>query len=84
MGNKPKKISGGRTLPVADNLRYRAPGTFENCTHQMSANDPTNLVVEHPMGHYRCACGGCWACKGKQLDCTCDIDWDAMYEANRG
>jgi hypothetical protein len=27
---------------------------------------------------------GCWACEGNQLDCTCDVDWDAMYESRHG
>jgi hypothetical protein len=28
-----------------------------------------------------CTCDGCWACEGRVVGCTCDIDWDAMAEA---
>lgn len=64
--------------------RYKSPGTFEECQHIRVSLSPVLMqVVEHPYGHYRCACEGCWACKGKELDCTCDVDWDAMYESNR-
>lgn len=62
---------------------YKSPGKWEECTHETPANAPSNLVVLHPAGHYRCACEGCWACKGKELDCTCDVNWDALYESNR-
>lgn len=63
--------------------KYKTPGTFEKCTHMtkfqtLELNEPL-----HPMGHYRCACSGCWACSGEELDCTCDIDWDELYESNR-
>lgn len=27
-----------------------------------------------------CTCTGCWACKGGEPGCTCDIDWDTMNE----
>lgn len=27
-----------------------------------------------------CTCDGCGACKGRQVGCTCDIDWDLMVE----
>ncbi len=30
-----------------------------------------------------CTCDGCWACKGREIGCTCDIDWDALREASR-
>jgi hypothetical protein len=23
-----------------------------------------------------CTCEGCWACKGHEMNCTCDIEWD--------
>lgn len=26
-----------------------------------------------------CTCKGCWACKGAEVGCTCDIDWDKLY-----
>jgi hypothetical protein len=28
-----------------------------------------------------CTCEGCWACTGNEVGCTCDIDWDALYES---
>lgn len=33
------------------------------------------------MSAYVCSCDGCWACAGRQVDCTCDVDWDAIAEA---
>lgn len=27
-----------------------------------------------------CSCEGCWACAGHMAGCTCDVDWDALYE----
>jgi len=33
---------------------------------------------------YRCSCTGCWACTGHVVDCTCDVDWDALFEARSG
>jgi len=30
-----------------------------------------------------CTCDGCWACAGRVVGCTCDIDWDVMYELAR-
>lgn len=30
-----------------------------------------------------CTCSGCWACKGRVIGCTCDIDWDEMFSLNR-
>lgn len=27
-----------------------------------------------------CECDGCWCCEGSEPGCTCDIDWDDMYE----
>lgn len=33
---------------------------------------------------YECACEGCWDCEGHQLECTCDVDWDALAEHKAG
>lgn len=33
---------------------------------------------------YICSCTGCWACKGRIMGCTCDVDWDAIYEERLG
>ena len=30
-----------------------------------------------------CTCKGCWSCTGEEVGCTCDIDWDELYERNR-
>lgn len=30
-----------------------------------------------------CTCTGCWACTGRVLGCTCDIDWDELHKAQR-
>jgi hypothetical protein len=27
-----------------------------------------------------CTCDGCWACTGRVVGCTCDIDWDELAE----
>lgn len=32
---------------------------------------------------YWCSCPGCWACDGREPLCTCDVDWDALYERSR-
>ena len=29
---------------------------------------------------YVCSCEGCWCCSGREDDCTCDVDWDALTE----
>ena len=26
-----------------------------------------------------CTCGGCWACEGHVVGCTCDIAWDCEH-----
>lgn len=36
-------------------------------------------AVPHGPGE-PCTCDGCWACAGRVLGCTCDIDWDAAAE----
>jgi hypothetical protein len=28
-----------------------------------------------------CTCEGCWCCRGHVVACTCDIDWDKLYES---
>jgi hypothetical protein len=41
-----------------------------------------NIQVHHPAKQwvfYRCSCNGCWACKGYEANCTCDVDWDEVY-----
>lgn len=45
-----------------------------------------NLIVHHTVKEtspadlaYTCDCSGCWACKGQEVDCTCDVDWDKVY-----
>lgn len=30
-----------------------------------------------------CTCGGCWACLGHVMGCTCDIAWDTAAELER-
>lgn len=36
-----------------------------------------------PALDYRCSCDGCWACSGREDGCTCDVDWDRLYEEAR-
>lgn len=60
------------------NQTYKVPGTFEKCIHEHDAK-LGHIKAKHPHGHYRCACPGCWDCSGRELDCTCDIDWDRLY-----
>jgi len=38
----------------------------------------TEYVVPHGPDD-PCTCEGCWACKGAEVGCTCDIDWDKLY-----
>lgn len=41
-----------------------------------------NDVSKAPHGpDEACTCPGCWACAGHIVGCTCDIDWDALSEA---
>lgn len=27
---------------------------------------------------YRCPCPGCAVCDGREVDCSCDVNWDAV------
>jgi hypothetical protein len=50
-----------------------------------------NLIVHHPIPEsvampgvivnnvYYCSCNGCGFCKGREAECTCDIDWERLY-----
>ena len=31
-----------------------------------------------PLSLWVCTCDGCWACSGRLIGCTCDVDWDAI------
>jgi hypothetical protein len=41
---------------------------------------PRGYVVPHGPDD-PCTCDGCWACAGHVVACTCDIDWNALYES---
>ena len=36
-----------------------------------------------PVPTWTCSCDGCWACGGHATGCTCDVDWDDLYERAR-
>lgn len=29
-----------------------------------------------------CSCDGCTGCVGREIGCTCDVDWDEIYGRN--